>query len=476
MLRCPGRASSRSETESRAATHASGLPVSVQLGTEKELPHNLDAERSVLGAVLVDNSTLHAALQRLKPGDFHHHAHRRIFAAMIELTEKATAIDLVTLKEMLDRSGSLEASGGTLALAALLDGVPRSANVDHYATIVKDKAILREMIDASSRVIESCFAAQEDAAEVLDEAEKTIFSIAQDQYRGGFTGLQPISEEAVTRLQAMTGDHAVTGVSTGFQELDSKTSGLQPSDLILIAARPSMGKTALCLNIAHHAAMRDGRTVGLFSLEMSKEQLYLRLLASQARVDSHRLRTGRLSKREWQEILEAVQKLNKVPIFIDDTPGITVLEMRAKARRLAQEHGLDLLIVDYLQLMRGRGGHENRNLEIADISRSLKELAKELKIPVVALSQLSRATEQRSRGDRRPQLSDLRESGALEQDADVVMFLYRPEVYDDKNPELEGLAELIIGKQRNGPIGTVDLIFVKNYTTFHDPDRHEEVP
>lgn len=448
--------------------------MSVQLGTEKELPHNLDAERSVLGAVLVDNSAMHAAQQILKAGDFHHLAHRRIYTAMLELSEKAAAIDLVTLQEMLQRSGDLEASGGTVALAALLDGVPRSANVDHYSRIVKDKAVLREMIDASNRVIESCFAAQEDAGQVLDAAEKSIFSIAQGQYHGGFTALQPIAEEAVTRLQAMTGDNPVTGVATGFQELDSKTSGLQPSDLILIAARPSMGKTALCLNIAHHAALHDGRKVGLFSLEMSKEQLYLRLLASQARVDSHRLRTGRLSKREWQEILTAVQVLNQAPIFIDDTPGIAVLEMRAKSRRLALEHGLDLIIVDYLQLMRGRGGHENRNLEIADISRSLKELAKELKVPVVALSQLSRATEQRSRADRRPQLSDLRESGALEQDADVVMFLYRPEVYDDKDPELEGLAELIIGKQRNGPIGTVDLIFVKNYTTFHDPDRHEE--
>jgi len=450
--------------------------VSVQLGTEKALPHNLDAERSVLGAVLVDNGTLHTALQRLKPDDFHHHAHRRIFAAMIQLSERAAAIDLVTLREMLERSGDLEASGGTAALAALVDGVPRATNVDHYATIVKDKAVLRELIDASNRVIESCFAAQEDADELLDEAEKSIFSIAQDQYRGGFAAMPDIAGEAVTRLQGMTGDNPVTGVSTGFQELDSKTSGLQGSELILIAARPSMGKTALCLNIAHHAAMHDGRTVGLFSLEMSKEQLYLRLLASQARVDSHRLRTGRLGKREWQEILRSVEVLNGASIFIDDTPGIAVMEMRAKARRLALEHGLDMIIVDYLQLMRGRGNYENRNLEIADISRSLKELAKELKVPVVALSQLSRATEHRGRADRRPQLSDLRESGALEQDADVVMFLYRPEVYDDKNPDLEGLAELIIGKQRNGPIGTVNLVFVKNYTTFHDPDPHEERP
>jgi replicative DNA helicase len=450
--------------------------VSVETAIEKTLPHNLDAERSVLGAVLVDNAAMHAALQRLKPQDFYRDAHRRIFSAMLELSERAGVIDLVTLKEMLSRSGDLDTAGGPALLAALTDGVPRSANVDHYAAIVKDKAVLREMIQASNQVIESCFAAEEDASLVLDSAEKSIFSIAQDQYRGGFAGMREIGDLAVTQLQSLVGGQDVTGVSSGFQELDSLTSGLQPSDLILVAARPSMGKTAFCLNVAQHAAVREGRTVGLFSLEMSKEQLYLRLLASQSRVDSHRLRTGHLGKREWQELLQSVELLNEAPLFIDDTAGISVLEMRAKSRRLSLEHGLDMVIVDYLQLMRGRGKHESRNLEIAEISRSLKELAKELKVPVVALSQLSRATEQRGSKDRRPQLSDLRESGALEQDADVVLFLYRPEVYDKDDPELEGLAELIIGKQRNGPIGTVDLVFVKNYSTFHDPDRHDDRP
>ncbi len=452
---------------------AGRFSLAVELGTERALPHNLDAERSVLGAVLVDNSAMNVAQQRLRAGDFYRDAHRRIFGAMVQLSERGQAIDLVTIKEELARGGHLEAAGGAAALAALTDGVPRSSNIEHYAAIVKDKAVLREMIEASSRIIENCFAAEEDATRVLDSAEKSIFAIAEDQYRGGFATMKEIADTAVTHLQNLSGLHEVTGVSTGFRVLDRYTSGLQPSDLILVAARPSMGKTAFCLNMAQHASVHDGRSVGIFSLEMSKEQLYLRLLASQARVDSHRLRTGRLNSGQWGEILKAVDGLSETRIYIDDTPGISVMEMRAKARRLALEHGLDLLVVDYLQLMRGRGRFENRNLEIADISRSLKELAKELKVPVVALSQLSRAPEQRGK-DRRPQLADLRESGALEQDADVVLFLFREELYKRDDPTVEGKAELIIGKQRNGPIGTAELVFVKNYATFSDRDDHDE--
>jgi len=449
--------------------------LAVDFGTDKPLPQSVDAERSVLGAVLVDNTAMHVALQRLRPNDFFRDAHRRIFRAMVQLSERAGAIDLVTLKEEMGRAGDLDAAGGPAGLASLADGVPRSAHIEHYAAIVKDRAVLREMIEASSRTIESCFAAEDDATEVLDSAEKSIFAIAQDQFRGGFSALREIADDAVTHLQKLDGALDVTGLATGFRELDSLTSGFQPSDLILVAARPSMGKTALCLNIAQHAGTRNNRSVGIFSLEMSREQLFLRMLASQARVDGQRVRTGRLRKQEWQELLTAVDVLSECRIFIDDTAGISVLEMRAKARRLALEHGLDLIIIDYLQLMRGRGRYENRNTEVADISRSLKELAKELKVPVIALSQLSRAPEQRGR-DRRPQLSDLRESGALEQDADVVIFLYRPELADPDDPELEGKAEMIIGKQRNGPVGKIELVFVKKYATFHDPDRHEERP
>ncbi|MFQ5670206.1 MAG: replicative DNA helicase [Acidobacteriota bacterium] len=447
----------------------------VEIGSQKSLPHNLDAERSVLGAVLVDNSAMNVALQRLRPADFYWDAHRRIYNAMMRLAEGRRAIDLVTIKEELIKSGDLDSTGGPAALAALTDGVPRSAHIDHYVAIVKDKSLLRRMIDASNRVIEDCMAAEEDSARILDTAEKSIFSLAEEQYRGGFATMKDIAHEAVTHLQNLQGLHEVTGLSTGFQKIDFLTSGLQPSDLILVAARPSMGKTAFCLNVAQHAVVSGGKSVGLFSLEMSQEQLYFRLLASQARVDSHKLRTGRLNKREWEDILQAVDLLNDARLYIDDTAGITALEMRAKARRLAAEHDLDLIIVDYLQLMRGRGRYENRNLEISDISRSLKELAKELKVPVVALSQLSRAPEQRGR-DRRPQLADLRESGALEQDADLVLFLYRPEVYDPDNKDLEGQAEAMIGKQRNGPIGSVKLVFVKKYATFHDPDGHPELP
>ena len=438
------------------------------------LPHNLEAERSVLGAVLVDNSAINVALQRLKPTDFYRDAHRRIFHAMIQLSEKSQAIDLVTVKEELHKSGSLESAGGPAVLAALTDGVPRSSNIEHYATIVKDKAVLRDIIGAASKVLDSCFADQEEANAVLDGAEKVLFAIAEDQYRGGFVTMREIADETVTQLQNMSGQQGVTGLSTGFGQIDELTSGLQPSELILVAGRPSMGKTAFCLNVALNGALRHDKSVGIFSLEMSKEQLYLRLLCSQSRIDSRRLRTGRLNRREWTEILQAVDALNQCSIFIDDTPGISALELRAKARRLASEHALDLLIIDYLQLMRGRGRYENRNLEITDISRSLKELAKELRIPVMALSQLSRAPEQRGK-DRRPQLADLRESGALEQDADVVLFLYRPELYNPDDPELQNRAEVIIGKQRNGPVGSIDLVFVKNYATFHDPDFHDEV-
>jgi replicative DNA helicase len=452
--------------------------VAVDIAFDRALPHSLEAERSVLGAILLDNSALNTAVARLRGADFYRDAHRRLFEAMLRLAEKKRAIDFVTLKDELGRGGDLEAAGGAAGLAALTDGVPRSANVEHYAGIVKDKAVLRELIGTANRVIQESLADSDDASQILDAAEKAIFAIAEDQYRGGFTRMDDLAAQGLAQIQSMSGHHGLTGIPTGFQGLDAMTSGLQRSDLILIAGRPSMGKTAFCLNIAQHAAVEEGRSVGIFSLEMSKEQLFLRMLCGQARVDSHRLRTGRLDQAAWRDIGAAVDVLSQARIFIDDTPGVPVLEMRAKARRLAAEHGLDLLVIDYLQLMRGRGRYENRNLEVTDISRSLKELAKELNIPVVALSQLSRSPEQRARTDKRPQLGDLRESGALEQDADVVIFLYRPGLYnpEEQDETFQSQAEVIVGKQRNGPTGSLDLVFVRRYARFENPATREEAP
>jgi replicative DNA helicase len=439
---------------------------------EKNVPHSIDAERSVLGAILIENSSINRAQEILKDSDFYRDPHRRIFKSMSELSERSSAIDAVTLKEALSRAGDLEAVGGPAYIASLLDGVPHSSNIEHYAKIVKEKAILRSLIDAGGRIVTSAYEATQDVEEILDESERLVFTIAQDQLRAGFVPMRTIADESLKTIERLS-EHRelVTGLATGFPTLNEMTSGLQPSDLIVIAARPAMGKTSFALNIAQHAA-REGRKIGLFSLEMSREQLFLRLLTGQARVDAHRLRTGRLGREEWARLTAAFGELSAMPVFIDDTAGTGVLEMRAKSRRLKMEQGLDLLIIDYLQLMRGRGRFENRNQEISEISRSLKELAKELHIPVIAISQLSRAPEQRG-GDRRPQLSDLRESGAIEQDADVVMFIYREEVYKPTE-ENRGRAQILIAKQRNGPIGNIDLAFIREYTKFEELEWRQE--
>jgi replicative DNA helicase len=446
--------------------------VAADITLDRNIPHSVDAERSVLGAILLENSAINRAQEILKDSDFYRDPHRRIFKVMEVLSERATAIDPITVKEELTRSGELDAVGGPAYIASLLDGVPHSSNVEHYAKIVKEKAILRALIEAGGRIVTSAYEAAQDVDEILDESERQVFRIAQDQLRAGFVPMRAIADQSLGTIERLA-EHRelVTGLSTGYPSLNEMTSGLQASDLVILAARPGMGKTSLALNIAHNAA-REGRRVGVFSLEMSREQLFLRMLTGHARVDAHRLRTGRLGREEMQRLMTAFGEMASLPISIDDTAGTGVMEMRAKSRRLKMEQGLDLIVVDYLQLMRTRGRFENRNQEITEISRSLKELAKELRVPILALSQLSRAPEQRG-GDRRPQLSDLRESGAIEQDADLVMFIYREEVYKPTE-ENRGLAQLIIAKQRNGPIGTINLVFLREYTRFEEGEWRPE--
>ena len=433
---------------------------------EKTLPHNADAERTVLGAVLVDNAAFNSAAEVLTRNDFYREAHRRIFEAMAALAERSQPIDLVTLKDELIKGSALEGVGGAAYLAGLLDGVPRITNVEHWSRIIKEKAVLRNLIHASTRIVQECYEAEDDPALLLDRAEKAIFDIAEHRIRQGFVGIREIVKESFRTIDQLSqSKELVTGIPTGFVDLDEKTSGLQKGDLIIVAARPAMGKTSLCLNIAQYASIKTGETVGIFSLEMAKEQLVLRMLCSDARVDSHRLRTGNLQEKDWARLAKAYADLSASRIFIDDSATLTPLEMRAKCRRLKAEHGLSLVVVDYLQLVSAAGRVENRQQEIASISRSLKGLAKELSVPVVALSQLSRAPEART--DKRPQLSDLRESGGIEQDADIVMFIFREEEYKPSE-ENRGIADIIIGKQRNGPTGTVRLAFIKEFTRFEN--------
>jgi replicative DNA helicase len=436
------------------------------LPKDKVLPHNAEAERTVLGAVLVDNAAFNSAAETLTREDFYRESHRRIFEAMAALAERSQPIDLVTLKDELIRASALEAVGGAAYLGSLVDGVPRITSVEQWSRIIKEKAVLRNLIHASNRIVQSCYEAEDDAAIILDRAEKSIFDIAERRIRQGFVALREVVKESFRTIdQLAQSKDVVTGVPTGFVDLDERTSGLQKGDLIIVAARPAMGKTSLCLNIAQNASERTGETVGVFSLEMSKEQLVLRMLCADARVDAHRLRTGNLGEKDWARLAKAYADLSASKIYIDDSAMLTPLEMRAKCRRLKAEHGLSLVIVDYLQLVTGAGRVENRQQEIASISRSLKGLAKELECPVIALSQLSRAPEART--DKRPQLSDLRESGALEQDADIVMFIYREEEYKPTD-ENRGIAEINIGKQRNGPTGTVKLAFIKEFTRFEN--------
>ncbi|HKC55705.1 MAG TPA: replicative DNA helicase [Vicinamibacterales bacterium] len=433
---------------------------------ERTLPHNLEAERSVLGAILVHNDAFNTAAQVIDGRDFYRDAHRRIFDRMVTLSERSEAIDFITLKEELSRGGELDAVGGPAYVASLVDGVPRATNVEYYAKIVKEKATLRNLIYAANKIVANAYEAEQESDLILDEAESLIFAVADDRLKAGFVPMRTLVNESFPKIeQLFEHKRLVTGVPTGFVDLDEMTRGFQGGDLIIIAARPSMGKTSLVLNIAQHVAVQPQMVVGFFSLEMSKESLFIRLLTSEAQIDSHRLMSGHIAERDYGRISQALERLSSMGLFIDDTANVGVLEMRAKSRRLQSEHGLSLLVVDYIQLMSARGRYENRTLELASISRSMKGLAKELNVPIVVLSQLSRAPE--SRSDHRPQLSDLRESGALEQDADVVILIYRDDAYnrDPNNPDA-GTAELILAKQRNGPTGIVRLAFLREQTRF----------
>ena len=437
---------------------------------DRSPPYSPEAELSVLGGMLIDADAVVRAVEIVDDSMFYREGNRRLFRAMIGLWERGEVIDHVTLSEALKSSGDLDAVGGMPFIGQLLGAVPTAANIEYHARIVREKAVLRRLIEAATTIIQETYASQGDVEDVLDHAEQRIFQIAQTHERKGFVWIKEILWPTFERIEQLQNNHSsVTGVPTGFPDLDEMTAGFQSGDLIIVAARPSMGKTAFTLNIAQHAAITARRPVAVFSLEMSKESLVQRILCAEGRVDAGRLRRGRLRDEEYANLATAAGYLNTAPIYIDDSPGISVLEMRAKARRLkADRDDLAMIVVDYLQLMQGHGKTENRQQEVSEISRGLKALAKELNVPVVALSQLSRAVEQRP--DKRPMMSDLRESGAIEQDADVIMFLYRPEYYygptDKEGNSLEGRAELIIGKQRNGATGTVNLMFLKEFTRF----------
>jgi replicative DNA helicase len=436
-------------------------------------PQSLEAEESILSAILVDNDTLPEILEILSPKDFYRSSHQKMYTAITELFSRNEPVDLVTLTNILRERGWLDEIGGATYLANLVDTVPLAVNAQHYAKIIHDKACLRQLIEKSNTIARRCFEDRGDVENVIDFAESSIFEISENKIKPAFYPIGKIIEANIDALEERQGNKAlVTGVTTGFTKLDELTAGLQKSDLIILAGRPGMGKTAFALNIAKNSAVDANIPVAVFSLEMSKEQLSFRMLSSEARIDSSRLRRGFITQDDWIKITDAAGFLSQAPIFIDDSPNITVLEIRAKSRRLKMENDIGLIIIDYIQLMRGRVSAERRDLEISEISRSLKALAKELDIPVLALSQLNRKLEERS--DKRPQLADLRESGALEQDADVVAFVYRDELYnkDENNPN-KGKAEIILAKQRNGPTGTAMLTFLDTYTRFENYSPRE---
>ncbi len=440
----------------------------VDFSSHKLPPQNIEAEQSVLGGILIENEAINKVTEILNADDFYRDAHHKIFNALIDLSERDEPADLITLTNELRKTDQLDAIGGASYLASLIDSVPTAANIEYYAKIVKEKAILRKLIETSTEIITQSYQDRGDVEGFLDEAEKAIFEISERRVKPSFYPIRDIVKESFKTLERLyEKKELVTGVPSGFKELDRMTAGFQPSDLIIVAGRPSMGKTALCLNLSEYAAIEKKIPVAIFSLEMSKEQLVIRMLCSEARVEGTRLRTGFLNESDWPRLTLAAGNLSDAPIFIDDSAALSILELRAKARRLKSEHGLGMVIIDYLQLMRGRIRAESRQQEISEISRSLKALAKELTIPVIAVSQLSRKTEERR--DFRPQLSDLRESGAIEQDADVILFLYRDELYNrsEDNPN-RGKAELIIGKQRNGPIGKIEMAFLDKFTTFKE--------
>ena len=440
------------------------------------MPHSLEAERSVLGSMLIDPDAVEIASEIVKEEDFYARQNGILYQTMLEMNRKGMAIDPVTLQAKLREKNLPPELYSDELIRELITMVPSSANIKSYANIVAEKSLLRSMIRANEEIAGNCYAEQEEMETLLDKAEKRIFEISQRRTASNFVPIRQIVLNAMDRIdQASRIKGNVTGLSTGFTDLDSRTAGLQPADFILIAARPSMGKTALVLNIAEYLTLREDKCVAIFSLEMSKEQLVNRMFAMQSHVEAQKIRTGELNESEWAEVIDSAQKIGESRLIIDDTPAITVAEMRSKCRKYKIEFGLDIVIIDYLQLMSGSGrGGDSRQQEISDISRSLKALARELNVPVVALSQLSRAVE--SRPNHRPMLSDLRESGAIEQDADVVMFLYRDDYYN-KDTAKPNVAEVIIGKQRNGALGTIDLVFIDRTTRFNSAfNRPDDVP
>ena len=441
---------------------------SLSPGPTDRLPHDPEAERAVLGAVLLDPGAMLHIIEKLRDDEFYLESHRIIFKACVDLYAKGESSDLVTVRNQLSEQGRLDQTGGASYLSSLVDSLPDVANVIHYAEIVHDKSIKRQLMAAAQRILTTCSLDHGEAEEAVESAQKDVFKIAEDTLSGGLVPISKLAKEALESIEASRDRQTtLTGLDTGFTRLNELTSGFQRKDLIILAARPSMGKTSLGVNICAHAALRKGQRVAIFSLEMAAEQLVRRLFSSEARVDAKRIAGGYLSKSDWPKIELASQALADTRIWIDDTPGITALELSAKARRLKQENGLDLVMVDYMQLMSGGARFSSRNEEVSAISRNLKAAAKELDVPMLVLSQLSRQPERRA-GDHRPQLSDLRESGSIEQDADVVMFIIRPSVYDDEAEERR--AELIIAKQRNGPIGDIELVFQHEFTRFENAD------
>jgi len=440
------------------------------LTLDKLPPQNLVAEMAVLGSMLLDEEAVSVAVEKLDAGCFYKDTHRKIFQTISDLYNANKAVDLITLADALKKDNSLDDIGGASYLTSLANAVPTAANINHYAGIVREKYILRTLINNSTKIISVCHESEGNIAEVVDTAERLIFEVSDRRNQGSYLHLKEIVKDSIETIDKLYQNKAhVTGIPTGYIDFDIKTAGLQPSDLIIVAGRPSMGKSAFALGIAEYAGVIEKVPTAIFSLEMSKEQLVQRMLCSHARVDAHKVRTGYLATSDWPRLTAAAGKLSEAPIFIDDTPAISVMELRARARRLKSHHGIKLIILDYMQLMRGSAMNmESRQQEISEISRSLKALARELSVPVIAISQLSRAVE--SRTDHRPQLSDLRESGAIEQDADVVVLILREEYYSP-SPDNQGIAEAIIAKQRNGPVGNLKLAFIKEFTRFDNLSR-----
>ncbi|RFT16875.1 MAG: Replicative DNA helicase [Candidatus Saccharicenans subterraneus] len=445
---------------------------------KKTPPHSLEAEKTVLGGVLVNNAYLNVVLSQLSPEDFYRDAHRQILEGMVALMDRGQPIDLLTLSDELQRRGLLEEIGGAAYLSSLMDGVPRTLNIEYYAQIIKEKSLLRKLILSSAKIINTSYEQQTDADTVISEAQQAIVEIAEEKIKPGLVPIGSLTGDMLETIRVLAERReAVTGVPTGFIELDNLTGGFHPSDFIVVAARPSMGKTALALNICQHVGLRTDYYAGFFSIEMAKEQVALRLLCAEAQVDLRKARSGFISERDFERLQLAAETLAQARIYVDESAALTVMEMKAKCRRLKLEGHLDIVFVDYIQLMRTGGRFENRNQEMSFISRSLKELAKELRIPVVGVSQLSRAPE-KMRKEPKPMLSDLRESGAIEQDADVVIFIYRPDYYHPEDEAIKGIAEVTVAKQRNGPLGSVPLVFLREYAKFVNMDfsykREEE--